>query len=175
MMFLMTGRAFASGNSLDLEIGGFFVNASAQDSSGKIAALGTYRIGYRRSINSHFDIGLGYTILFTRIVSGDSGFGLDLNGTYYFLGASSLQEARAEGNYLSYSENLRPFFSLSFAQRNYQSTQTSYAGFGAAIGVDKVLLERLSGRVSIRAYSLSAGETAKATEISAYGGIVIEF
>ncbi|MBU6153326.1 MAG: hypothetical protein KGP28_03390 [Bdellovibrionales bacterium] len=175
MILFMATPAFATGNSVDLEVGGFSLDASSGDTSGKLAAFGTYRIGYRRSINSHFDIGLGYTILFTKVISGDSGFGLDLNGTYYFLGASHRLESRGEHGYLSYSEDLRPFVSLSFAQRNYQSIQTSYAGFGVGVGVDKNLLERLSLRVSMRAYSLSAGGTAKASEISACGGIVIEF
>ncbi len=177
MLYLGTNlsTAIAASNKIELEVGGYSLNAKSETGSGRITALGIYRVGYRRSISRHFDIGLGYTILFTQIIRGDTGFGLDLNGTYYFLGASSQIEAEGSNSYLSYTEDLRPFLSLSFAQRNYQSIQTSYAGFGASVGVDKNILERLNARISVRYSILSAGGNASAQEMSALGGIVIEF
>ncbi len=169
------GSAFAAENKIDIEVGSFMINATSGTRSGTISSLGIYRVGYRRSVTPRFDIGIGYTVLFTKVISGDTGFGLDLNGTYYFLGASSLVESKGEHSYMAYSEDLRPFISLSFAQRNYQSIQTSYAGFGGAIGIEKTLLERLSARITARYNMLSAGQASSAKELSFNGGIVIEF
>lgn len=172
---LYTATSEAASNKIDLDVGYYSLTASSGSTSGTISNPGIYRVGYRRAVSPRVDIGIGYTILFTKIISGDTGFGLDINGTYYFLGASSLVESQGEHSYLAYTEDLRPYVSLSFAQRNYQSIQTSYAGFGASAGIEKNLVERLSAKISARYNMLSAGDESSAKELSFSGGIVIEF
>lgn len=172
---LLCSPAEAASNKIDLEAGYYSLNARSATTSGSIASLGIYRVGYRRVVSPHFDIGIGYTVLFTKVISGDAGFGLDLNGTYYFYGASNLVEAQGPNSYFAYEEEFRPYISLNFTQRNYQSIQTSYAGFGGSLGVEKTLSEKLSAKISARYNMLSAGGTATAKELSFLGGIVIEF
>jgi len=167
--------AEAANNKIDIEIGGYSLVAKSGTNSGNISSLGIYHIGYRRAVHPRIDIGIGYTLLFTKIITGDTGFGLDINGTYYFLGASNLVESQGTHSYLSYSEDLRPFVSLNFAQRNYQSIQTSYAGFGGALGLEKSIAERLSVKVLSRYSMLSAGSGATAQELSFLGGLTIDF
>jgi hypothetical protein len=167
--------ALGSENKIDFEAGFFSLSATSQGKTGSLSGFGIYRIGYRRSISPKWDIGAGYTLLFTKFVTGDSGFGLDLNTTYFPFGASGTIEAHGEHSHLTYKEEYRPFVSVRFSQRNYQSIQTSYAGFGGSIGCEKTLTDTLSAKISARYSMLSAGQGASAKETALMGGLVMEF
>jgi|GEM_PF-1492939 len=100
-----------------------------------LTRLGSYQLGAQFAVSDPFELGVGYSVFYSQTLGGDMGFGPDISLFYFPLnrGAPSINQA-FEGTRISYYETLRPFAAFSFHQRQFQSVQTSYSGYGLSVG-----------------------------------------
>ncbi len=158
---------------LDLMFGGFTINAETESGSGSLSGLGSYMVAYRYSLSSSLELGLGYSLNATETFGGDLGYGPDLGLSYFPVTPTQSTEFRDANTSVKLSPLWRPYFSFSFHQRQYQSTQTSYGGFGIAGGTEYQWRPHLSLKAEVRTLSLTGPSNSKATEIDAFVGISI--
>lgn len=168
LVLLNSFSAQAYENKVDFTAGFFTVTGtnSKNNTSASVSWLGAYRLGYRHSISSHFDVGLGYGVSYSAIYTGDSIFGLDVLTRYYPLTASGTTESKNDDMSLVVAEQLRPFTGLSFVQHNFQGIQTTFVGFGLSLGCEYSLTSKTSALAEFRYSSLNASANSSATEMS---------
>lgn len=106
-------------------------------SSLNLTRLGNYQIVGHFPLNDRVELDLGYSVFFSRIITGDMGFGPDLWVNYFFRSAPS-RDKLVFGDQVSVSSLslIRPFAGIGFHQRQFQSTQTSFSGFGLVGGLE---------------------------------------
>lgn len=162
-------------SKLDISFGWFSVTAETSRTSGKISNLGTYQLLYRQAFAPRFEFGIGYSLSASKIISGDMAFGPDL-GLYYFPLTSTNGESFSTPDLsFSTSEHWKPFVGGGFHQRQYQSTQASYAGFSFCAGTEYLLNEKLSLKTEFRFMNLTGPSQASAKETNLIGGFSFGF
>lgn len=172
---LLFGSMGSAYSKLDISFGWFNVTAKTSRTSGKISNLGTYQLLYRQAFAPNLEFAVGYSLSVSKIVSGDMAFGPDL-GLYYFPLTSTNGESFSTSDLtFSTSEHWKPFIGGGFHQRQYQSTQASYAGFSFGGGTEYLLKERLSLKAEFRYMNLTGPNQASAKEINILGGLSFGF
>jgi hypothetical protein len=158
-------EAVASQNKFDVGFGYYNVTAKTSTSSGSTSGPGLYNFNFRRTLSNHVEIAIGYTIYFTGLVSGDSGSGLDIGMNYYPLTFSGPVEAIGTAAKIELEEIWRPYIGASFNQRNFQSVQTTYSGFGAVLGIERFLTTKTNINGSGKLIQLSGPRKSTGTEM----------
>lgn len=169
-LLLGASQSLAEGK-LDLMFGGFTINASTDNGSGSMSGVGSYLVAYRYPLSSSLELGLGYSLNATETFGGDLGYGPDLGLAYFPLTTTSTTEFHNKDTAIRISPLWRPYFSLSFHQRQFQSTQTSYGGFGLAAGAEYQWRPDLSVKAEVRGLGLSGPSNSKATEFDGFVGL----
>lgn len=119
-----------------------FYNIQAQSQSAgqtvslNMARLGSYQLTGQFGITDSLDLGVGYSIFYSRTFGGDMGFGPDIFVNYFPFSQSGKRSWNDAGVKLNLHESLRPYVGLAFHQRQFQSVQTSYSGFGFHGGLE---------------------------------------
>lgn len=167
--------ARASANKFDLGVGYYSFSAKTSTGSGSSSGIGLYQLNFRRAITPRFELALGYTVYFSSILTGDSGSGLDLGMNYYPFSFSGPVEANGSGTKIQLEELWRPYFGLTFNQRNFQSVQTTYTGFGIAAGVERVMSETMNLNALLRYIKLNGSKGSSGTEMDLALGISLKF
>jgi hypothetical protein len=152
---------------------------SAENASNRvsrsISGFGSYQVGYRYIVNQNWEIDLGYSLLATQTFGGDISFGFDLGANYFpMTGAGSI---RAEGDAAAIvlNDRWRPFLGLGFSQRNFQSTNSQFAGFGLKLGTEYQLDERFAVHGTVRYLMLNGPSQSSATQIDILSGLIVQF
>lgn len=158
-------------SKIDVTVGYFSLDADSSRGDTQISNLGSYSLFYRYELIPQFDFQLGYSLLASKTIGGDLSFGPDLGFLYFPFSGTGMNTATGENITLEQSEKLRPYAGLSFHQRQYQSTQATFAGFSIQGGVIQSLWERLSLRWDLRVIGLSGPSKATATELDVNFGI----
>jgi hypothetical protein len=171
----LTSQSALAGNKFDIATGYYSLTGQTRTASGTKSGIGSYRIGYRRSISPKVDVGLGYNITYSSIFGGDSAYGLDVGLSYFPFTASGTETFERNDQRLILQPDLRPFIGFAFTQRNIQSVQTGYAGFGVTLGLEKSWNENASLSGSLRYTTLSGSRSATATIMDVLLGIVWGF
>lgn len=118
-------------------LGGFMTLSAKNDrGQGAISGLGSYVATYNYNFFDRVDFSVGYSLFFTKIISGDIGYGPDLGFTYFPFTSSSPIQIQTDRVLMVYRDTLRPFLNFSFHQRQYQSVEAAYAGFGLGLGAE---------------------------------------
>jgi hypothetical protein len=122
---------------LDLFAGAYQLVAETDTDSEDISNLGAYLVSYQFPLQQQLELGLGYTLIMSDTIGGDLAFGFDLGLHYYpFTRVSDLEWSK-DGDLMKIEEIWRPFATLSFHQRQFQSVSASYAGFSLGGGVER--------------------------------------
>ncbi len=173
-VLLFSNCAWSKGK-LDFMFGGYGINAQTGSASGSLSGIGLYLISYRYALQPSLEVGLGYSLSATKTIGGDLEYGPDLSLAYFPM-TSTASESFEEGevHYIS-STYWRPYVEASFHQRQYQSTATSYAGFGAGFGAEYQINERWSVKMAFRYLALTGPSNATANEMNLLGGISYPF
>lgn len=156
-------------------VGAFSLNATTNEGSGSIANLGNYSITYSSNITDHFELGLGYSLFMTGVVGGDLGYGIDASVNYFPLTYSSRYSENSINSNVSISSLWRPFVGASFHQRQFQSVNSSYAGFGVSAGTEVALDMSFDFKAYMRYIALSGPNDASATQMDFLLGITFPF
>ncbi len=166
----------ALAGKVDVGFGFFSLSArSGGRTIGSLQNLGSYRVGYRQPMGSHFELGVGYSLIMSRIIGGDLAFGLDVSASYYPLTQNSEVQWSAQGKSFNITELWRPYFSVSIHQREFQSVQIGYAGFGGALGVERWLSGPWHLHSEARCVVLFGAKETSATEIDLTLGLSFQY
>lgn len=129
------------GQKLGTTFGFYDIRAESESSTGATQSLalqrpGAYQLNAQFRLLDPLEIGVGYSLFYSRIIGGDMGFGPDISLIYFPFAAGSIQSWNEFGHSIKLIETLRPFIAGSFHQRQFQSVQTSYSGFGLQMGLE---------------------------------------
>ena len=130
------GAAQVHAGKFDVMLGYFMMTARTTQGTGGLNGIGVYSLGYRHPVLSKLEVGIGYSVLMSRGIGGDLSFGFDFSASYFPITQAGPVEANSPDTTVVIEELWRPYVSVSFHQRQFQSTQTGYAGFGLAAGTE---------------------------------------
>jgi hypothetical protein len=120
--------------------GYYNIQAESSNANGTInldlTRLGSYQLSAHFPMLDDLDLGVGYSIFYSRTFGGDMGFGPDIFVNYFPLSRNGRRVWNESGIRLFITDTLRPYFGLAFHQRQFQSVQTSYSGFGIQAGLE---------------------------------------
>lgn len=163
--------AHAADNKLEFSAGGYSLTAQTAKRSGSLTSLGVYRIGYSYGFGNQFEFQLGYTLFMSDIITGDLGFGPDLGVLYYPVTDTGIRKVVTENVQLSVEDVVRPFVSLGFHQRQFQSVDSSYAGFSVGAGAEYGWSQDFSLKGQARYLILNGPSSATANQLDLLFGI----
>lgn len=170
LMFLRASPALAVGK-LDMSFGAYSLSAKSSQGEGRVSGLGSYSATYHYAFFEKVDFSVGYSIFFSGIITGDMGFGPDLGFTYYPISFSGPTVLNTERTYVYIKELWRPLINLSFNQRQFQSSDSSYAGLSFGFGTEYTWTENLDFKGMFRYQLLKGPSGAAATFIDILVGL----
>lgn len=165
----------AHAGKLDAGAGVFQITSKTQKAESRISNFGVYRIGYFHPILEHLDIGIAYTLVMSGGFGGDLGYGLDVGANWFPLTRSGQTAWKTPELAYAMVEPWRPYAGISFNQRQFQSIQAGYAGFGLNIGCERSLVNSISAKAEGRYLRLAGPSQGSITEWDGYAGISVEF
>ena len=163
------------GQKITLMMGGYSFSAQTSTKKAQLTNIGSFSFEYAIPVKSQFEFFFGYTLNLEGGLSGDIAYGLDIGTKYFpFQWTNDISASSSEFS-LSIQEKMRPYFGLSFHQRQFQSIHTSYAGFGLTAGLEYRLLKNINLSFTIRSLSLSGPDKASASIIESLVGMIYHF
>lgn len=172
-IFFISTTVYAG--KFDFLTGPFSLNAKVNNQEGGVSAIGAYNIAYMLDLSPNVQLGAGYTVLMSNTFGGDLAFGIDA-GLYYFpLTPAGQIDAKSVNSLLKIKPLWRPFVGGSFHQRQAQSTESSYAGFGVSVGVERALDYFFDLKINLRHVLLSGPNASTATETTFFIGASMPF
>lgn len=169
-LVLVSAEALAR-NKFEVMAGGYSLSAKSPKGSGSTSNVGLYRVGYFRSLDDQIDFTLGYTLFFSDVFSGDMGYGPDLGVVYYPWTSSGTSRLEGETYLMQFQDVYRPYFGVAFHQRQFQSVESSYAGFSASAGCEYGWAEKYSLRGEVRFSTLTGPNSATASQFDVLVGL----
>jgi hypothetical protein len=158
--------SLAQADKFDFSLGYFSLTTqqtgSSTAKSGNASGLGEYQVLYRHTILPSFEVGLGYTLMVSKGLSGDLGYGVDVSGYWFPFTLAGYEKSSSEGASEIYYSIWRPYVTAGFFQRQFQAIQTGYAGLGGGIGVERALTAKFSLRGEFRDVHLGGSSTSSA-------------
>lgn len=135
---------FVGQNAWSQKISGLFgfYNIQAQSTNAgntvnlALSRLGNYQLMGHFEMLDSIDMGVGYSIFYSRTLGGDMGFGPDIFFNYFPVTKGSKKTWSGGNVTLISHEYVRPYVGIAFHQRQFQSVQTSYSGFGLQGGLE---------------------------------------
>ena len=177
VLFLTSTEVWA--HKLNLDLGYYTINADPPAGSGlasiSLSGLGTYSLSGSFEVLPSLEIGAGYTVFFAKLISGDMGFGPDFSVIYFPFTRAGAYKTDVPGIQYSEIEQLRPFAYAAFHQRQFQSTQSAFSGFGEGVGLEYQYDRTTSFRGTIRSMNLSGPSEAKFNYLDVIFGLQLHF
>lgn len=165
----------ALATKIDVMTGWYSITAETATDSSEISNFGLYRINYMISLLPKMELIVGYSLMMSDILGGDLGFGIDGSFVYYPISNSWRILAAVDNAKMSIDGLWRPYLGMGFSQRQFQSVQSTYAGFSFNVGVERSLARTFDLKGEIRYLLLQGTRESTATELSAVGGVVFSF
>jgi hypothetical protein len=137
VILLVSGwSGFAYADDYQVGAGYFSLEGRTSSQTARLSNVGLYRFTYSLDIGDHFEFKPGYSLYLLGTSKVDLGYGLDLGFAYYPLTFN--RELALDSNQMSWrhEELFRPFVSISFHQRQFQSINSGYAGLGLEVGTE---------------------------------------
>jgi hypothetical protein len=158
--------SLALADKFDFSLG--YLNITTQQTGSSTAnsvsasGIGEYQILYRHILLPSFEVGLGYTLMVSKGLSGDLGYGVDVSGYWFPFTLAGYEKSSSDSATEIYYSIWRPYVTAGFFQRQFQAIQTGYAGLGAGVGVERALSEKFSLRGEVRYIRLGGSSTSSA-------------
>ncbi len=173
----MSSQVFAQ--KISFEAGSYSLTAEPPSGSTsgnvKVRTFGVYSLSANFSLAPQIQLGVGYSVFFSKVLSGDMGFGPDFSLNYYYLGiAAPLGYSDQSASYRE-SEFFRPYVGMSFHQRQFQSIQSSYSGFGVVAGAEIQADRTWSYRFGVRSQALKGPSNTNMSYIDFLLGLQMGF
>ena len=168
--FCLASSAYAGGK-IGISTGVYKIEAKTKKSKGTISNYGIYRLSYEHMILAYLSAAVGYTLLMSEGFGGDAGYGLDFGVNFYPLTAYSKTEIKSPNQVFLIDDVWKPYVGAMFSQRQFQSTQSGYSGFGFCGGIEYMLMKSLGVKAEGRYLMLTGGSSSTATEMSGFAGV----
>ncbi len=125
----------ALANGMNATAGYYSIRAKTSAGQQTLQNFGVYRFMYEVDVGENFAFRPAYSLYTITTSSGfELGYGTDIEFSYLpFTRNGSMSFQNSNVNWETY-EIFRPYVSLSFHQRQYQSIQSNYAGLGLQVG-----------------------------------------
>lgn len=160
---------------LDWSGGYFSLTSQTPTAKGKLSNFGSYQISSRFNLLENLEFAYGYSMTFTKVLTGDYGYGPDMGLFYFPLGSAGHTDLASSQAHLIRHEKLRPFLSTQFHARQFQSIGASYAGFSFGGGVEFWDYYPLGMRFWGKTTSLKGPQKSTAVELTMYFGLSWEY
>lgn len=155
--------------------GYYSLNSKSDTASGNISGLGIYNINYSFQVLPRTELALGYTLFYSKTISGDMGFGPDIQVRYFPLTSPLGIKASSKDSFeLSLTEKFRPFAGVGFVHRQFQSLNSSFAGFQFLGGTEMTATESYSYRVEVRHSILSGPSNSSLQQTDVLLGVLFQ-
>jgi hypothetical protein len=155
---------------------GFFsLSGKTRTTSTSVASPGLYSLGFSYHFHPQFDVHVSYNIQNESIIAGDRAFGPNLVIRYGYWGISPVMTIKSSDLRIQIKRSVLPYVKLGFAQRQFQSTRTSYSGPILGIGAVGNVWGPLPLFAELNMASLGGGQGATASELSFLVGIQVVF
>lgn len=180
LAFSLLCFAPAWGQKLNFDFGYYTIEADPSSNTGssdkiKLSGLGSYSLSGEFDLAGPFEIEVGYTVFFSKVVQGDMGFGPDFSLVYFPLNHGSYLKSESPQVQYREIEQWRPFADFSFHQRQFQSAQSSFSGFGAGAGLEYQYTTQTSLRAQLRSMSLIGPSSTKFNYTDLLIGLQLHF
>ncbi len=161
----------AAGNKLEVATGFYSLSAKTAKRTGSTSNFGVYRAAYGFGFGPQVDLQIGYTLFMSDIIGGDLGFGPDLGLQYFPMTDSGARRFVTDKVSINVNDVLRPFVSAGFHQRQFQSVDSSYAGFSFGGGAEMAWSEDYSLKAEARYLLLNGPTNATANQLDLLFGL----
>ena len=145
-------QAFATENKIAFSVGASSLNiTNLQTRYIQSTTSGLYQVEYQRNFAHHFEMGLGYTLMISQMITGDLGYGID--GAFYYYpvsGASQNTWIHSGRCTLTTQERIRPFIALSVNQRSFTTTPNNFIGLSGMVGSEMSITQLSHLRLILR-------------------------
>ncbi len=138
MQLTIFWQSQAMAGHLSGSLGYFSLKAKTSDGTATISNVGLLRALYDHQISNQISLMMGYSLYSLSTLTSDMGYGIDFGAKYFPISKNRIIEEGSPQLNLIQRETFRPFVAFSFAQRQYQSIQSSYVGPGLEIGTEWV-------------------------------------
>jgi hypothetical protein len=172
---LVAGNPVMAMFQIDALGGIYSLSAKNEDGSGSVSGLGSGTVIFGLEVSPKIEVNLGYSLFFAQVITGDMGFGPDIGLNYFPVSGSRPLRVSTDQISLDITESLRPFVSVSFHQRQFQSIDTAYAGFSLGGGAEIPFSAGFDLKGLIRYITLSGPAGATATHVDILGGASFRF
>lgn len=156
---------------LSFSAGMYSIEANSGSRPVSVSSFGSYRFSYTQNIWKNFSFSAGYNLILENGTGGDKSYGLSFGSNYYIGPEAALIKSHLDNISISYTSSLLPYVGFEFHQRQFQSTKTSYAGFGLVAGVEKYWRQDFSLIAEFRMISLGGTNNGEANEKTLMTGI----
>lgn len=173
-LFLIQTSTWAS-SQISIATGAYSLNGKTGNRSTSTSGFGAYRLGFTYGMNENFQVKIGYNITYESIFSGDSIYGLDIGGSWLFLGPMLYETFKADGVNIKITRDWTPYAGMQFNQRQFQSNKSNYSGLGLHIGSHFPIHNDLSWHTEVRYSNLSGPNNATATDMLILIGVSRDF
>lgn len=176
IVLLYGANAYAQ--KVNFDVGAYMISADPKTASStpiKLSTFGSYSISANFELKPPVELGVGYTLFFSKGVSGDMGFGPDF--AFYYFPLNEGSGIKLETPMIGYREiqSFRPFGYAAFHQRQFQSVQSSYSGFGFGFGAEWQWSEKTAIRTTVRTMSLVGPNSGTFSLTEALIGLQLQF
>lgn len=162
-------------NKFDLMAGAFALEAKTSRQTGSASNLGAYKLNYATGVGKGIDISVGYSVIMSGTIGGDISFGFDLGLEYFPFSSSGRLRLSGPNRLMTIRPLWRPFVGMSFHQRQFQSVETNYAGFGVTVGTERSLDAPFDAKIMGRYLLLAGPNLSEATEMTVMAGLTYAF
>jgi hypothetical protein len=171
---LISAQCFAS-SKFSFSAGGFSISGQGGTKAVSVSGLGSYRLGLQQELRDSIYLSLGYNIIYDSIFTGDSIYGLDIGGSWFFLEPALVQFFQNDEVTLKITRQWSPYVGIHFNQRQFQSNKANYSGLGLHGGAQFPIKDNFSWHGEVRYNSLTGPGQATASEMSLLLGVSSEF
>lgn len=175
VVFMLGFHPTSQASKLDLYFGAFDFSAKTATGEGSVSGAGAYKLGFYLPLFENFEAGIGYSLILSDMIGGDSAFGLDIEGAYFPLtsvGPSIFSNDRVSARIESV---WRPFVLVGYHARQFQSVSTQYTGLSVGGGTERAFDARYSFKALFRYATMAGANEGEATELTIMGGLSFQF
>lgn len=165
----------AHAGKLDAYIGAYDFAAKTPVAKGSKSGVGAYKVSFLLPISDRFEAGIGYSLIYSDIFTGDSVYGFDVELAYFPFTSAGRVQVASGNTQVAIEPQWRPFAMVGFNPRQFQSISTQYNGYSLALGTERTYTGQFNLKGMVRYAMLTGPNTATASEITILGGISFNF
>lgn len=165
----------ANAAKIDAMAGFYSFSADVTGKSTSISGVGVYEVAYLAPFKNSFEFVLGYSFTMTGVIGGDYGYGPKLGVNYFPWNFSSNEKIQLPGKTIEIRDFYKPYFGISFNQRQFQSAKSSFAGFGVSAGLEKYINDNYTVKGEVRVNTYSGPSSSTASEKNLLVGVLFNF